>query len=82
MGASPFVVSATQCLSIVGLRPGVGAYVAVAAHLGLEDGAWPEVIVFDGLPLNESFPKYNRRGERLGVVYTSPVAPVSLYLLD
>jgi hypothetical protein len=82
MSASPFPVSATQCLPVPGLRPGVGVFVATAAQVGLTDGNWPEVIVFDGLPLNECDTRYNRRGERLGYVYTSPTAPVSLSLLD
>jgi hypothetical protein len=82
MRVSRCTVSETQCCTVVGLRPGVRAFVATAAQVGLEDGNWPDVIVFDGHPLTESYPKDNARGERLGYVYTSPVAPVSLYLLD
>jgi hypothetical protein len=79
---SSFPVSRVQCFPIVGLRPGVSAFVTTAAAIGLEDGNWPDTILFDGHPLSERYTRDNVRGERLGYVYTSPVYPVTLYLLD
>jgi hypothetical protein len=82
MTTTSFPVSQTQCFPIVGLRPGVSAFVATAAAIGLEDGNWPDTVLFDGLPLTERYTRDNPRGERLGYVYTSPTEPVTLYLLD